>query len=153
MANLFAAPGRPGLLPHCQQEATQTSRFPRECALPNRRLAPTLFAHTAIARGAADDGSMNPVFFLIYQALNLYIFIVLGAVIFQLLAQFGVINTRQPLVSAIGEFLWRATEPVLAPIRRRLPNLGPIDISPVVLILIVSALQYTLVWLSRQLGI
>ncbi len=104
-------------------------------------------------RQFANKGSMNPVFYLLYQALNLYIFIVLGAVIFQLLSQFGVINTRQPLVSAIGEFLWRATEPVLAPIRRRLPNLGPIDISPVVLILVISALQYTLVWLSRQLGI
>jgi YggT family protein len=96
---------------------------------------------------------MNPVFYLIYQLLNLYIFVVLAAVIYQLLAQFGVINTRQPLVAAIGEFLWRATEPVLAPIRRRLPNLGPLDISPVVLIIIVSVLQYSLVWISGRTGL
>jgi YggT family protein len=93
---------------------------------------------------------MNPIFYLIYHLLSLYIFIIVAAVIFQLLAQFGVINTRQPLVSAIGEFLWRATEPVLAPIRRRLPNLGPLDISPVILIIVVSVLQYTLVWISGR---
>jgi YggT family protein len=93
---------------------------------------------------------MNPIFYLIYHLLSLYIFIVVAAVIYQLLAQFGVINTRQPLVSAIGEFLWRATEPVLAPIRRRLPNLGPLDISPVILIIIVSVLQYSLVWISGR---
>jgi YggT family protein len=100
-----------------------------------------------------DANGMNPVFYLIYQLLNIYIFVVLAAVIYQLLAQFGVINTRQPFVSAIGEFLWRATEPVLAPIRRRLPNLGPIDISPVILILIVSVLQYSLVWFSSRTGL
>jgi YggT family protein len=96
---------------------------------------------------------MNPVFYLIYQLLNLYIFVIIAAVIFQLLAQFGMINTRQPIVSAIGEFLWRATEPLLAPIRRRLPNLGAIDISPIILIIIVSVLQYSLVWISRTAGI
>jgi YggT family protein len=96
---------------------------------------------------------MNPVFYLIHQALNLYIFIVIASVVYQLLAQFGVINTRQPFVNAIGEFLWKATEPVLAPIRRRLPNLGPIDISPVVLLLIISVFQYSLGWASLRLGI
>jgi YggT family protein len=96
---------------------------------------------------------MNPIFYLIYQVLNIYIFIVIAAVIFQLLAQFNLINTRQPLVSAIGEFLWKATEPVLAPIRRRLPNLGAIDIAPLVLVLLVSVLQYSLVWVSRTAGI
>jgi YggT family protein len=96
---------------------------------------------------------MNPVFFLLYQILNIYIVIVIASVIFQLLAQFGVINTRQPLVSAIGEFLWRATEPVLAPIRRRLPNLGPIDISPVVLVVVLSVIQYSLVWISGRFAI
>ncbi len=96
---------------------------------------------------------MNPIFYLIYQLLNIYIFIIVASVIYQLLAQFGIINTRQSFVSAIGEFLWRATEPVLAPIRRRLPNLGPLDISPVILILIVSVLQYSLVWISGRFAI
>jgi YggT family protein len=96
---------------------------------------------------------MNPVFFLLYQALNLYFFIVIAAVVYQLLAQFGVINTRQPFVSAVGEFLWKATEPLLAPIRRRLPNLGPLDLSPVVLLLLIGVLQYTLQWSSLRLGI
>ena len=96
---------------------------------------------------------MNPIFFLLYQLLNIYFFILIASVIYQLLAQFGVINTRQSLVSSIGDFLWRATEPVLAPIRRRLPNLGALDISPLVLILIISVVQYTIVWISGRFGI
>jgi YggT family protein len=105
------------------------------------------------AKTKPDARRMNPIFYAIYQLLNLYIFVILGAVIYQLLAQFGVINTKQPLVSAIGEFLWRATEPLLAPIRRRLPNLGPLDISPIILIIVVSVLQYTLVWISGRTGL
>jgi YggT family protein len=101
----------------------------------------------------SESLSMNPIFVLISYLLSFYIFVVLAAVIFQLLAQFGIINTRQPLVSAIGEFLWRATEPVLNPIRKRLPNLGPLDISPVILIIIISVLQYSLVWISARTGL
>ena len=41
----------------------------------------------------------------------------------------------------IGEFLYRVTEPVLRPIRNILPNLGGIDISPVILILIIIFIQ------------
>jgi YggT family protein len=96
---------------------------------------------------------MNPIFYLIHQLLNIYIFVVIAAVIYRLLAQFGMINTRQPLVGAIGEFLWRATEPLLAPIRRRLPNLGAIDFSPIILLVLVSVIQYSLVWFSNTAGI
>jgi YggT family protein len=44
----------------------------------------------------------------------------------------------------IGEFLWRVTEPALRPIRRFMPNLGGIDISPIILILIIYFLQMVL---------
>jgi YggT family protein len=46
-----------------------------------------------------------------------------------------VLNPRSQVVRSIGQFLWRVTEPPLRPIRRILPNLGGIDISPVILIL------------------
>jgi YggT family protein len=55
-----------------------------------------------------------------------------------------VINTRNQFVSMIGEFLWRVTEPALRPIRRFMPNLGGIDISPIILILIIYFLQMVL---------
>jgi YggT family protein len=55
-----------------------------------------------------------------------------------------VINTRNQFVSMIGEFLWRVTEPALRPIRRFMPSLGGIDISPIILILIIYFAQMVL---------
>lgn len=78
---------------------------------------------------------MNPLLWLFETLVNLYIWIIIGQAVLSLLISFNVVNSRQPFVQAVGEFLYRATEPVLAPIRRRLPNLGPIDIAPVILII------------------
>ncbi|PZP44264.1 MAG: hypothetical protein DI595_20295, partial [Agrobacterium fabrum] len=50
---------------------------------------------------------------------------------------FNVINSRNQFVNAIGSFLFNVTEPVLRPIRRILPNLGGIDISPIIVLLII----------------
>jgi YggT family protein len=55
-----------------------------------------------------------------------------------------VVNTRNQVVAMIGEFLYRITEPALRPIRNVLPNLGGIDISPVVLFLIIIFLRYVI---------
>jgi YggT family protein len=52
-----------------------------------------------------------------------------------------VVNTRNQFIAAVGEFLYRITEPVLAPIRRMLPSLGGLDLSPIVVILIIMFLQ------------
>jgi YggT family protein len=57
------------------------------------------------------------------------------------LVAFNVVNTRNAIVANIGEFLYRITEPALRPIRNLLPNLGGIDVSPVILILIIFFLQ------------
>jgi YggT family protein len=78
---------------------------------------------------------MNPLLWLFDTVITLYVWIVVGQAVLSLLISFGIVNSRQPLVSTIGEFLYRVTEPVLAPIRRRMPNLGPVDISPMVLII------------------
>lgn len=78
---------------------------------------------------------MNPLLWLFDTVVNLYIWIIIGQALLSVLVSFGIVNARQPFVAAIGEFLYRATEPVLAPIRRRLPNLGPIDISPLILVI------------------
>jgi YggT family protein len=79
---------------------------------------------------------MNPVHWLIDTVIGLYIWVVIASVVLSWLVAFNVINTRNSFVHQIGDFLNRATEPALRPIRSFLPNLGGIDISPLVLILL-----------------
>jgi YggT family protein len=73
--------------------------------------------------------------------LQLYIYILIAAAVMSWLIAFNVVNPRSPVVMAISEFLYRVTEPALRPIRNILPNLGGIDISPVILILIIVFIQ------------
>ena len=74
--------------------------------------------------------------------LELYIFILIAAAILSWLVVFNVVNTRNPVVAMIADFLYRVTEPALRPIRERLPNFGGIDISFIVLILIIYFIQW-----------
>ena len=87
---------------------------------------------------------MRALFLVIDLALQLYIWIVIAMAIFSWLVAFNVVNTRNHFVGAIGEFLYRITEPALRPIRNFLPNLGGIDISPVILFLIIIFIQYVI---------
>ena len=80
---------------------------------------------------------MNALFSLIDTVLWLYMLALIGGALLSWLVAFGVVNTRNRFVYILGDFLHRITEPVLAPIRRFLPNLGGIDISPLVFILLV----------------
>jgi YggT family protein len=73
--------------------------------------------------------------------IRLYIWAVILGAIFSMLIGFGVLDSRNRLVWTIGDFLYRITEPALRPIRNMLPNFGGIDISPMILILIIWALQ------------
>ncbi len=73
--------------------------------------------------------------------LGLYTWIVIGSAIMSWLAAFNVINMRNDVVRMIADFLYRATEPLLRPIRRILPNLGGIDVSPTILLLGIFFLQ------------
>jgi YggT family protein len=82
---------------------------------------------------------MMALFWLLDRLLNLYIWAVILAAVFSMLAAFGVLDTRNRLVWTIGDFLYRVTEPALRPIRNLLPNFGNIDISPVILILLLQA--------------
>ncbi len=72
---------------------------------------------------------------LIDTVLNIYIWVVIAQVILSWLVSFRVVNTANRFVYMVGDFLYRATEPALKPIRRVVPNLGGIDVSPVVLII------------------
>jgi YggT family protein len=67
----------------------------------------------------------------------LYIYVLIAYAVLSWLIAFNVVNTRNQFVHAIVEFLYRITEPVLRPIRKMLPNLGGIDISPIIVWLII----------------
>ena len=77
----------------------------------------------------------------ISYVLTLYIYILIAAAVLSWLIAFNVVNTRSPVVAAIGEFLYRITEPVLRPIRRIIPSFGGIDISPLVAALLLGFLR------------
>src|SRR5690606_30054608 len=72
----------------------------------------------------------------IVLALDLYWWMIIASAIFSWLYAFNVINSRNQFVGVIGNFLFRVTEPALRPIRRIMPDLGGIDISPIILLLI-----------------
>ncbi len=78
---------------------------------------------------------MNALFWLIDQVIGLYITLVIVQVVLSWLVAFNVVNTRNRFVYLVGDFLYRLTEPALKPIRRLLPSMGGMDLSPVVLIL------------------
>ena len=84
---------------------------------------------------------MIALFWLIDRLIGLYIWAVILAAVFSLLIAFNVPDTRNRIVWTIGDFLERVTEPALRPIRRVLPNLGAVDISPIILILLLQALR------------
>lgn len=84
---------------------------------------------------------LDPLITVLHLAISFYIWLVIGAAIMSWLVAFNVLNTYNRLVYTINDFLYRITEPALRPIRRFLPTLGGIDISPVVLILILVFLQ------------
>ena len=87
----------------------------------------------------------NPFLDLILVVLKLYSWALIISVILSWLVAFNVVNTHSPLVSAIGRFLYRLTEPLLKPIRQFLPNFGGIDISPVVLLLLIWFVENLLI--------
>jgi YggT family protein len=80
---------------------------------------------------------------LISTVITIYIWLLIIQAVLSWLVAFGVVNTRNRAVVTVGDMMWRLTEPALRPIRRLLPNLGGIDISPVILIL--------LLWFGRNL--
>lgn len=84
-------------------------------------------------------------------AINIYVWMVIASAVLSWLVAFNVINTSNRFVYAVGDALYRLTEPALRPIRRILPNLGAVDISPIVLLLILFFLQNILSGLAYRL--
>jgi YggT family protein len=97
---------------------------------------------------------MNPILWLILTLLDLYTYVVLAAVVLSWLVAFNVLNASNPIVRQIWYAVNALTEPLLMPIRRLLPNLGGIDISPIFLLLAIQFLRYSLVpWVAIKIGL
>ncbi len=95
---------------------------------------------------------LNPLLEVIDIIIYIYIRILLVMVVMSWLVQFNIINTRNRVVYMVMDVLYRLTNPVLKPIRRILPDMGGLDISPVVLMLILYFLQRVLGELALSLA-
>ncbi|KUL93586.1 hypothetical protein DK26_22425 [Bosea sp. WAO] len=84
---------------------------------------------------------MRSVLDVVMLALNLYVWILIASAVLSWLIAFNVVNTRNQFVASVWDFLYRVTEPALRPIRNMLPNLGGIDISPIILLLGIFFIQ------------
>jgi YggT family protein len=77
-------------------------------------------------------------------ALDIYTWILIGSAVFSWLYAFNVVNSRNQFVASLGSFLFKVTEPVLRPIRRLMPDLGGVDISPIVALVIIYFIRQLL---------
>ena len=80
---------------------------------------------------------MIAIFYLVLQILKLYSYVVIVNVIVSWLIAFNILNTQNRFIYSILEFSYRLTDPLLNKIRRFLPNLGSLDISPIILLLLI----------------
>ncbi len=84
---------------------------------------------------------ITAVFTLVNVLLSLFMWAVILSAVVSTLMSFGILDSRNRLVWTIGDFLYRLTDPVLRPVRNLLPNLGGIDISPMIVIVIIWVIQ------------
>ena len=80
---------------------------------------------------------MIAIFYLVLQILKLYSYVVIANVVISWLISFNILNTQNRFVYAVLELTYRLTNPFLQRIRRFLPNLGALDISPIILLLLI----------------
>ena len=80
---------------------------------------------------------MIAIFYLVLQILKLYSYVVIVNVIISWLIAFNILNTQNRFVYSILELTYRLTDPILNRIRRFLPSLGSLDISPIILLLLI----------------
>ena len=84
---------------------------------------------------------MIAIFYLVLQILKLYSYVVIANVLISWLIAFNVLNTSNRFVYMVLDFTFRMTEPFLNKIRKFLPNLGALDISPIILLMLIWIIQ------------
>ena len=123
----------------------------KEDLTPLRQASPA--ARVAAQIDAGRKQAMHALIFLLDRLLGLYELVLVVWVVLSWLISFNVVNTQNRFVYVLSDILYRLTEPALRPIRRILPNLGGLDISPIILILIIYFIRDFLVFdLLRYLG-
>lgn len=88
---------------------------------------------------------MQSLLYLLVTILDLYTWVIIISAILSWLVAFNVVNTSNRFVYLVGDTLYRLTEPALRPIRRYMPSLGGIDLSPLVLLLAIYFLRSLLI--------
>jgi YggT family protein len=96
---------------------------------------------------------LNPIAWIIVEIIDIYVWVVIAAVVVSWLIAFGVINLYNQTARQIVHILEVLTEPFLRRIRRIVPPIGGLDLSPLILILILYFIRYAIVWASVQYGI
>jgi YggT family protein len=119
-------------------------RTASRCAAPGTQVLVPASATRYMFASFIRIPPMRALFLVIDLALEIYIWLLIAAAILSWLVAFNVVNTRNQVVGMIGDFLLRITEPALRPIRNIMPDLGGIDISPVILILIIIFIRYVI---------
>ena len=92
---------------------------------------------------------MAPIFAIPYMILNVIWFFIVAHFIMSWLISFNVLNLHQPIVSQVWQGLSRVLEPIYGRIRQYIPNMGGLDLAPLIGLLMVAALQYTLVYYGQ----
>ena len=95
---------------------------------------------------------LSPLFHVVLIAIELYMWILVVGIVLSWLVAFNVINSSNRFIYMVGDFCHRATEPILGPIRRKLPHLGGLDISPLILILGLIFIKGVIIELAREVG-
>ena len=88
---------------------------------------------------------MRAILDVVLLVLDLYTWVIIAAAIFSWLYAFNVVNPRNSVVAMIGNALYQLTEPVLRPIRNFMPNMGGLDLSPIILLLGVFLVQRVII--------
>lgn len=79
--------------------------------------------------------------YLLVDVIWIYTWVLIISAVLSWLLAFGIVNRHNAIVSQVGRFCYKATEPALRPIRRFLPLIGGVDLSPLVLILLLLFLR------------
>jgi YggT family protein len=94
---------------------------------------------------------VNPIIWLIVTVIDIYVWFVIAGVVLSWLVTFDIINLRNQFVYMIYDMLFRITEPALKRIRRFMPRMQ-LDLSPIVLIVGLYFVQYSIIWVYVRLA-
>ena len=89
---------------------------------------------------------MRAILYVILLILDIYWWVIIASAVFSWLYAFNVVNTRNQFVGSIARVLYQLTEPVFRPIRRFIPTFGGLDLSPIVVLLAISFIQFVITY-------